>query len=84
MNSEKYVYLFCEGSAKMKNLLGGKGANLGEMTNLGLPVPEGFTISTDICTEYYKMGGKYSDELIIKLKMESNTLKKLWGQLLVM
>jgi pyruvate,orthophosphate dikinase len=49
--SKKYVYMFSEGNASMKNLLGGKGANLAEMTNLGLPVPHGFTISTEACTE---------------------------------
>ena len=51
--SHKYVYLFSEGSAKMRDLLGGKGANLAEMTTLGLPVPFGFTVSTDACTRYY-------------------------------
>ena len=49
----KYVYLFSEGNASMRNLLGGKGANLAEMTNLGLPVPQGFTITTEACTAYY-------------------------------
>ncbi|HBN82477.1 MAG TPA: pyruvate, phosphate dikinase, partial [Clostridiales bacterium] len=52
----KYVYLFTEGNAGMKNLLGGKGANLAEMTGLGLPVPRGFTISTEACTRYYNDG----------------------------
>ena len=65
--AEKYVYSFgdgkAEGKADMKLLLGGKGANLAEMSNLGIPVPAGFTISTDICTEYYKNDGKYSDEV---------------------
>lgn len=65
--SEKYVYTFgdgkAEGKADMKLLLGGKGANLAEMSNLGIPVPAGFTISTEICTEYYKNKGKYSDEV---------------------
>ena len=55
--SKKYVYMFSEGNASMKNLLGGKGANLAEMTNLGLPVPYGFTISTEACTDYNE-GGK--------------------------
>ena len=49
----KWVYLFSEGNANMRNLLGGKGANLAEMTNLGLPVPQGFTITTEACTQYY-------------------------------
>ncbi|MDD2562302.1 MAG: PEP/pyruvate-binding domain-containing protein, partial [Eubacteriales bacterium] len=52
----KYVYLFKEGSAKMRNLLGGKGANLAEMTNIGLPVPQGFTVTTEACTRYYEDG----------------------------
>ena len=59
----KYVYSFKEGNASMKNLLGGKGANLAEMTNLGLPIPQGFTISTEACTEYYNQGKKISDEI---------------------
>lgn len=54
----KYVYLFSEGNAEMRNLLGGKGANLAEMTNLGLPIPQGFTVTTEACTEYYKEGKK--------------------------
>ena len=70
--SEKYVYTFgdgkAEGKADMKLLLGGKGANLAEMSNLGIPVPAGFTISTDICTEYYKSKGKYSDEVKKQVK----------------
>ena len=49
----KYVYAFKEGNADMRNLLGGKGANLAEMTNLGLPIPQGFTVTTEACTEYY-------------------------------
>ena len=52
----KYVYMFSEGNAKMRELLGGKGANLAEMTNIGLPVPQGFTITTEACTQYYKDG----------------------------
>ena len=51
--SKKYCYLFTEGNAKMRELLGGKGANLAEMTNIGLPVPQGFTITTEACTQYY-------------------------------
>jgi pyruvate,orthophosphate dikinase len=62
---EKFVYFFAagesEGNAGMKNILGGKGANLAEMTALGLPVPPGFTISTEICTHFYEMGGKLPD-----------------------
>ena len=52
----KWVYMFTEGNATMRNLLGGKGANLAEMTNLGLPVPQGFTITTEACTQYYEDG----------------------------
>ena len=70
--SEKYVYTFgdgkAEGKADMKLLLGGKGANLAEMSNLGIPVPAGFTISTDICTEYYNSKGKFSDEVKKQVK----------------
>ena len=61
--SHKYVYLFTEGNGKMRELLGGKGANLAEMTNIGLPVPQGFTISTEACTQYYEDGRKINDEI---------------------
>jgi pyruvate,orthophosphate dikinase len=61
--SKKYVYLFSEGSGSQRELLGGKGANLAEMTNLGMPVPQGFTISTEACTKYYEDGKKISDEI---------------------
>ena len=59
----KWVYLFKEGRADMKNLLGGKGANLAEMTNLGLPIPQGFTVTTEACTDYYNSGKKITDEI---------------------
>ena len=59
----KWVYNFEEGSAEMRNLLGGKGANLAEMTNLGLPIPQGFTVTTEACTDYYEQGKKVSDEM---------------------
>ena len=61
--SKKYVYLFSEGNANMRELLGGKGANLAEMTNIGMPVPQGFTISTEACTQYYEDGAKISAEI---------------------
>ena len=61
--SQKWVYMFREGNAEMRNLLGGKGANLAEMTNLGLPIPQGFTVTTEACTDYYTQGGKVSDEI---------------------
>ncbi len=59
----KWVYLFEEGSADMRNLLGGKGANLAEMTRLGLPIPQGFTVTTEACTDYYNQGRKISEEI---------------------
>ena len=79
--SKKYVYLFSEGNAKMRELLGGKGANLAEMTNIGLPVPQGFTISTEACTQYYEDGRKINDEIQAQImeyigKMEEITGKK--------
>ena len=77
----KYVYLFTEGNADMRNLLGGKGANLAEMTNIGLPVPQGFTITTEACTQYYEDGREINDEIQSQIneyigKMESITGKK--------
>ena len=79
--SKKYVYLFSEGDAGMRNLLGGKGANLAEMTKLGLPVPQGFTISTEACTQYYEDGKKINDAIMDQImaaivKMEEITGKK--------
>ena len=79
--SKKYVYLFSEGNGKMRELLGGKGANLAEMTNLGLPVPQGFTISTEACTQYYEDGRVINDEIVAQItenieKMETITGKK--------
>jgi pyruvate,orthophosphate dikinase len=65
---KKYVYLFSEGSAEMKNLLGGKGANLAEMTRLGFPVPQGFTVSTEACTQYYEDGKKINDEILSEIE----------------
>ena len=59
----KYVYLFKEGDASMRNTLGGKGANLAEMTKIGLPVPQGFTISTEACTKYYEDGRRINDDI---------------------
>ena len=60
----KFVYLFSEGNGKMRELLGGKGANLAEMTNLGMPVPQGFTITTEACTQYYEDGRQSNDCLL--------------------
>ena len=59
----KYVYQFSEGNKEMRNTLGGKGANLAEMTSLGLPVPQGFTVSTEACTRYYDDGRKISEDI---------------------
>lgn len=75
----KYVYLFSEGNKDMRNLLGGKGANLAEMTKLGLPVPQGFTITTEACTRYYEDGEKISDEIQVEI---FENIKK-WKRLLV-
>ena len=77
----KYVYLFTEGNASMRELLGGKGANLAEMTNIGLPVPQGFTITTEACTQYYEDGRQINDEIMAQIeeyivKMEEVTGKK--------
>ncbi len=79
--AHKYVYLFSEGNANMRELLGGKGANLAEMTNIGLPVPQGFTITTEACTQYYEDGQKINDEIQAQImdyivKMEEITGKK--------
>ncbi len=79
--STKYVYLFSEGNATMRELLGGKGANLAEMTNIGMPVPQGFTITTEACTQYYEDGQKINDEIMGQIweyvaKMEEINGKK--------
>ncbi|MBR2930264.1 MAG: pyruvate, phosphate dikinase, partial [Clostridia bacterium] len=79
--SKKYVYLFSEGNKDMRNLLGGKGANLAEMTHIGLPVPQGFTITTEACTQYYEDGRQINPEIMAEIneyivKMEEVTGKK--------
>ncbi|MEE1492483.1 MAG: PEP/pyruvate-binding domain-containing protein, partial [Massilioclostridium sp.] len=79
--SHKYVYAFSEGNGSMRELLGGKGANLAEMTKLGMPVPQGFTISTEACTKYYDDGRKISDEIQAEImehivKLEETAGKK--------
>ena len=81
MSTKKYVYLFTEGNANMREILGGKGANLAEMTNIGLPVPQGFTISTEACTQYYEDGRQINAEIQAQImeyieKMEAITGKK--------
>ena len=79
--AHKYVYLFSEGNGTMRELLGGKGANLAEMTVLGMPVPQGFTISTEACTQYYEDGRQINDEIQAQIyeylsKMETICEKK--------
>lgn len=78
----KYVYLFTEGSKDMRNLLGGKGANLAEMTNIGLPVPQGFTVTTEACTSYYDNGRKLSDEIMNQIDEKIHELEKITGKTL--
>ena len=76
----KYVYLFTEGNAQMRELLGGKGANLAEMTNIGLPVPQGFTITTEACTKYYEDGRKINDEIMAEIMEYVEKMEKINGK----
>ncbi len=78
--SHKYVYLFTEGNGSMRELLGGKGANLAEMTNIGLPVPQGFTISTEACTQYYEDGRKINDDIQAEIMEYVTKLEKITGK----
>ena len=78
--SHKYVYLFTEGNGKMRELLGGKGANLAEMTNIGLPVPQGFTISTEACTKYYEDGRKINSEIQSQIMEYVDKLEEITGK----
>ncbi len=78
--SKKYVYLFSEGNANMRELLGGKGANLAEMTSLGLPVPQGFTISTEACTQYYEDGRMINDEIQAEIMEYIDKMEKITGK----
>ena len=78
--AKKYVYLFSEGSADMRELLGGKGANLAEMTNIGLPVPQGFTITTEACTQYYEDGEKINDEIQAQIMEYVGKLEEITGK----
>ena len=78
--SHKYVYLFTEGNGKMRELLGGKGANLAEMTNIGLPVPQGFTISTEACTKYYEDGRKINSEIQSQVMEYVDKLEEITGK----
>ena len=78
--AKKYVYLFKEGNAKMRNLLGGKGANLAEMTNIGLPVPQGFTVTTEACTKYYKDNETISSDIIKQIEVALTKTEKITGK----
>ena len=77
---KKYVYLFSEGNADMRELLGGKGANLAEMTNIGLPVPQGFTITTEACTQYYEDGRQINDEIMAQIMEYIEKMEKITGK----
>ena len=78
--AKKYCYLFTEGNANMRELLGGKGANLAEMTNIGLPVPQGFTISTEACTQYYEDGRKINDEIQAEIMSYIDKMEQICGK----
>ncbi len=78
--SKKYVYLFSEGNKDMRNLLGGKGANLAEMTNIGLPVPQGFTITTEACTQYYEDGKQINSEIMAQIMEYIGKMEKITGK----
>ena len=80
MRKGQYVYLFSEGNASMRNLLGGKGANLAEMTNLGIPVPQGFTVTTEACNKYYEDGGKIDDSIIEEIYSKLEKLEEISGK----
>ena len=76
----KWVYMFKEGNATMRNLLGGKGANLAEMTGLGLPVPQGFTVTTEACTQYYEDGRQINDEIMSQIMDAMAKLEEITGK----
>ena len=78
--AKKYCYLFSEGNANMRELLGGKGANLAEMTGMGLPVPQGFTISTEACTQYYEDGRQINDEIVAEIKQYISKMEEITGK----
>ena len=79
--SKKYVYLFSEGNGSMRELLGGKGANLAEMTNLGMPVPQGFTVTTEACTQYYEDGRQINEEIQAEIYEYLAKLEEITGSL---
>ena len=78
--SKKWVYKFSEGNMDMRNLLGGKGANLAEMTGIGLPVPQGFTITTEACTQYYEDGRKINDEIMAQVMEGVKQMEEINGK----
>jgi pyruvate,orthophosphate dikinase len=78
--SKKYVYLFSEGNAGMRELLGGKGANLAEMSNIGLPVPQGFTITTEACTQYYEDGRQINDSIMAEIMKNVGIMEQINGK----
>ena len=78
--SKQYVYLFRDSDASMRNLLGGKGANLGEMIQLGLPVPQGFTVTTEACLRYYEDGEKLADEIVEQIENAMKDLEEIEGK----
>ena len=78
--SKKFVYLFTEGNADMRELLGGKGANLAEMTNIGLPVPQGFTITTEACTQYYEDGKTINDDIQAQIMEYIGKMEEITGK----
>ncbi|MBO5744669.1 MAG: PPi-dependent pyruvate phosphate dikinase, partial [Clostridia bacterium] len=80
MENKKFVYMFSEGNGDMRNLLGGKGANLAEMTKLGLPVPQGFTITTEACTQYYEDGKQINPDIQAEIMKYIDELEKLVGK----
>ena len=77
----KWVYMFSEGDMTMRNLLGGKGANLAEMTSIGLPVPQGFTITTEACTQYYEDGRKINDEIMAQTMEGVKKMEAQWKEI---
>ena len=78
--AKKFVYLFTEGNGNMRELLGGKGANLAEMTNIGLPVPQGFTITTEACTQYYEDGRQINAEIQAEIMEYVEKLESITGK----
>ena len=80
MDQKKYVYLFSEGNADMRNLLGGKGANLAEMTSLGMPVPQGFTVTTEACTRYYEDGRSIGDDIMAQIDVALAKIEEINGK----